>query len=61
MSLINYRPTRYFAVVGAACVPERHFDGDDDDITRRTSQHLDLGVADLPPTGSSGFWLLEDR
>jgi hypothetical protein len=61
MSLIIDNSTRFFSVVGAAYIPERHFDSHKDGDERRHSQELELRSTILPPTGSTGWWLHDDR
>ena len=57
MSLIIDNSTRFFAVVGAAYVPEHHFGGYGHDVEQRPVQRPGLDVVTLPPTASTGWWL----
>lgn len=56
MSLIIENSTRFFAVVGAAYVPEHHFDGYGHDVEQRPLQRPELDVVTLPPTSSTSWW-----
>ena len=57
MRLIIDNATRYFTVVGAAYLPERHADSDTE---HRNSADLP-DIATLPPSASPGWWLRDDR
>jgi hypothetical protein len=60
MSLIGDNTTRFFTVVGAAYVPERHFESGDDRNEYRSGRGPRLGGA-RSQTGSTGSWLQDDR
>jgi len=61
MSLTIDNATRFFTVVGAAYIPERHIDSYDDEIERRHALQGELALTTLPPTSSTGWWLHDHR
>jgi hypothetical protein len=60
MSLNSDNTTRFFTVVGAAYVPERHFDSGDDRNEYHGARGPRFGGTHLQ-TGDTGSWLQDDR
>ena len=58
MRLVIDNTTRFFTVVGAAYIAERHAD---EDVPHRGSQHNSYEVATLSPPCATGSWLNDDR
>lgn len=57
MSFVEESSTRFFAVVGAAYIPEHHFNSDDDDLEHQALHQCGFGVTSPPRSGSTGWWL----
>jgi hypothetical protein len=59
MGMFEDNTTRFFSVVGAPYVAERHFDNGRDDIDLPAS-HRPAYLATLPRPCTSVFWLQDD-
>ena len=57
MSFAEENSTRFFAVVGAAYIPERHRDSDADDLEHQALPQCGFGLTSPPRSGSTGWWL----
>jgi hypothetical protein len=56
MTLAEQNNTRFFAVVGAAYIPEHHLDNCRDNIERHNRNELEGRASPRSETSSTGWW-----